>query len=219
MRWKAWIRLLVGFMVLTAIWSGLGLLIKANPHWLDAAVLEWLIARRTEPITTWARVITYLGSAWVLVPVTVAAVLLAEAKGARSWGMFVLTCAAGTLVLVQAVKLVVGRSRPALGGLVEVHSSDFPSGHAAHAAAVYLALAWVGLRSGRPALRLLTSAAALILISAVGWSRLYLGVHYLSDVLAGYALGLAWLAVTATALKADFRFSRGHRHHPGSRSG
>ncbi len=97
-------------------------------------------------------------------------------------------------VAVSIAKQIFGRQRPAvIDHLVEVGSASFPSGHSANSAAVYLTLALVLVqivKRRRERAYLLT--AAILLVLAIGASRVYLGVHWPSDVLAGWAFGSLW---------------------------
>jgi undecaprenyl-diphosphatase len=187
-------------VVIVAAFSGLGFAVKSSLPWTDWAVLEWFVGHRSPPLNVFAMVITYLGSAWVLVPVVAAAALFAEANRDRSLAIFVIVSGSGAALMVQAIKLIVERARPSVGHLTVVQSPDFPSGHAANSTAVYLALVWVAALSGRPRAPLLAGWAAVVVIAVVCWSRLYLGVHYLSDVVAGCALGLLWVTVSMVVL-------------------
>lgn len=104
----------------------------------------------------------------------------------------------GVLASVQGVKDAIGRVRPEpIEGIVAT-SASFPSGNSAIAAAVYGLLAVLIARQlPNQTHRSAIWTAALVLIALVGFSRLYLGVHYLSDVLAGFALGAFWALVGA----------------------
>lgn len=111
---------------------------------------------------------------------------------------------AGTVsgsIAVALAKLIVGRPRPALvDHLVEVGSASFPSGHAANSAIIYLTITLTVLQiiPHRPA-RAFVFTAAVLLVAVIGISRVYLGVHWPSDVIAGWSFGclwaLAWWAV------------------------
>jgi undecaprenyl-diphosphatase len=115
----------------------------------------------------------------------------------RSWPeLFVLVVGTVAIfLLTDAVKDWVGRPRPA-GGLVDAAGSSYPSGHASHA----IVYAWIALTAAirfRPGMRNGTAlvVAGLLLAVAIGLSRVYLGVHYMSDVSGGWALGVAILAL------------------------
>jgi undecaprenyl-diphosphatase len=108
--------------------------------------------------------------------------------------------AVGTSTLVTAIKLLIGRARPDITDLLTIAPGyAFPSGHSAQAAATYATLAYLlsaRLRRWRPQVAVWTVAALIVVL--VGFSRLYLGAHWLTDVLGGYALGAAWTALVIT---------------------
>jgi len=140
--------------------------------------------------------------------VAVAAVVLLRRHRARLALFLVVTTAVGGL-LDTAVKVAVSRSRPSLVDPVATAAGkSFPSGHAMSSTVVYGALLLVFLpyvaRRWRPAV----VAGAVVVVLAVGFTRLALGVHYISDVLGGYVLGLAWLAAS-TAAFSIWRVERG----------
>jgi undecaprenyl-diphosphatase len=133
-----------------------------------------------------------LGGRTVLTLVVVFAVgLLLSFRRHRTAG-FVLAAALGGYVLSVGLKLLVGRERPA-GGLIQVGGNSFPSGHSMLSAIIYLTLALiVSTVILRWRVRLYVIGSALVLVALIGVSRLYLGVHYLTDVAAGWLVGLAW---------------------------
>ena len=140
------------------------------------------------------RDITSLGSSTLLTLITLFVVLyLALKKEIRSI-IFVLSAAIGGGVLVQILKFLFARPRPEIvPQLVSEVTMSFPSGHSAMSAVVYLSLAVLISRiepSRKTRVFLITSA--LIISFIVGLSRIYLGVHYPSDVLAGWMIGLFW---------------------------
>ncbi|HEX9030899.1 MAG TPA: phosphatase PAP2 family protein, partial [Streptosporangiaceae bacterium] len=169
---------------------------------LDHPVARFVVPRRVRPLTTVLDVVTNAGGpVGMAVLALIAGVLLGVAW--RSWTpplvLGVTYAGIGGITLV--VKSVVGRPRPPVAHAVQsAPGFSFPSAHAAVAIAVCGAVAWLcGLRlrswAGRAAL---WSAAAMI-AALVGLSRIYLGVHWTSDVLGGWALGALWLAVVISA--------------------
>lgn len=157
---------------------------------LDVLAQPWLLAA--------ARTVTTAGSSLVVDVVAVVAALALLII--RRWRDAVLVVVArlGELASTSAVKELLARPRPTLLNPVD-HAGgySFPSGHAAGSAAVYGALVVLVLpRVARWARAMLLAAGAL-LIGAVAASRVLLGVHYPSDVVAGAALGLAWVGVAA----------------------
>jgi undecaprenyl-diphosphatase len=133
-----------------------------------------------------------LGGQTVLTLVVIFAVgLLLSLRRYRTAG-FVLATALGGYVLSVGLKLLVGRPRPA-GGLIQLSGNSFPSGHSMLSAIIYLTLALtVSTVILRWRVRLYVIGSALVLVALIGISRLYLGVHYLTDVAAGWLVGLAW---------------------------
>lgn len=122
-------------------------------------------------------------------------------RGLRTMLVAWIAAFVGGLLLAQAVKLSVHRSRPEYGAAyLHGHSYSFPSGHAMGATIGYGVLAYVLATYWEPlrARRALVYAAAALLALAVGLSRVYLGVHYPSDVFGGWAAGSAWLVVCLT---------------------
>lgn len=106
-----------------------------------------------------------------------------------------------------ALKMIFRRNRPSFPDpLVHVLGYSFPSGHAMGSLIGYGMLAYVVAHSvRRRRVDVVVAACAGVLVLAIGFSRLYLGAHYLSDVLAGFAAGLAWLAANIIALEATAR--------------
>ena len=135
-----------------------------------------------------------------LVTLTAIAVLLVYTRR-RQAVVFGVTVVAAQII-AEAIKSFVGRARPTLVTQYDmVASSSFPSGHSLMAPAVYFTLAAiVAAAEIRPAARALLMAGSVLLVVAIGVSRVYLGVHWPTDVIAGWTLGsaialLAWIAL------------------------
>ena len=141
-----------------------------------------------------------LGAAYVL---SLTAAFL-WVRGRRRLTAYVVTTGLGLLVLVPLTKVLVGRERPRVPvPVTDLPVTDsFPSGHAMTALVTWVVVALVISPSVRNRLRPWLLAMALLLAAAIGATRLALGVHYLSDVLAGWALGAGWLAVTTALFRA-----------------
>ena len=125
--------------------------------------------------------------------VLLAAGFLVAARRSRLAALLVVSTALGAMT-GTLLKLVFGRARPdVVTHLVEIHSMSFPSGHAMHSAVVYLTLAAMIVRAEHGArVRGYVLGAGVLLTLLVGMSRLYLGVHWPTDVLAGWLLGAGW---------------------------
>ncbi len=164
---------------------------------LDPRALSFVLAHRTGWLTTGMKVITWLGSAAVIVPM---AVILATyfIFRRRDWrpAAGIGAAVGGAIALYDIVKPLVGRARPPAHVWIGHYSGHaFPSGHATQSIAFYgMAAALLALgRSGK--IRSLLWAGAALVTIVVGTSRLYLGAHWLTDVLGGWALGASWLAL------------------------
>lgn len=149
-----------------------------GPHWLPDAMRD----------------LTSLGSMAVLVLITAAAIfyLLVERKPLAA--LFVFVAVAGGQVLSSLLKLGVDRPRPdVVPHLAEVHSLSFPSGHAMMSAVTFLTLgALLAQTLPDRATKIYVLTVAVLATLIVGFSRLYLGVHWPSDVAAGWCAGAAW---------------------------
>jgi membrane-associated phospholipid phosphatase len=124
----------------------------------------------------------------------------------------VIVATVGTAVLVQVTKGLVDRPRPpVVSRLVAASDAAFPSGHSAQAIACYGALAWALTRlTASRAAHVVAWSSALGIAFVVGLSRIYLGVHWVSDVLSGWFVGAAWLAVTVAVCELTHQL-RAHR--------
>ena len=198
-------RLLLGL----ALFVGAGWL--SGELWISAIgtaeqeAMRQLAGDRIEMLVSIARIVTWAGSVYVLVPLAVACCLWLLRAGMRREALALAAGLAGAIVISNSVKVLTDRPRPPVEHLQAVSGSSFPSGHSTQASAFWLALALalasrpaVPQRSARVAL-----LGALLLALAVAWSRVYLGVHFPSDVVAGLLLGAGWAVCVARLLYAS----------------
>ncbi|MBE7183105.1 MAG: phosphatase PAP2 family protein [Methylobacterium mesophilicum] len=204
-------RLRVEFITLCALvvlaggaWGFVGLLQIAGatePHALDRQILLFFRnpADLSDPIgPRWfeeaVRDFTSLGSVTVLLTVVIIAILFMVFSGRPRGALFLFVAVAGGQFLNSWLKLLIDRPRPDIvPPAVEVFTLSFPSGHAMLAAVTYLTVGALLARvvEGR-LLKGYVMGVAVVLSVLVGISRLYLGVHWPSDVLAGLCAGAAW---------------------------
>lgn len=156
------------------------------------------------------KVITNLGSIPTLYILVGLASIYLWQRGSRRTAIYVVVTSQIGGLLSLAVKAIVGRARPEQVEDIAQVGKSFPSGHALNSTVVYgvLLLAFMALIPARWRRRAVIGYVVLIL--AIGATRLGLVVHYLSDVLAGYVLGFAWLALS-TAIFSIWREERGRR--------
>ena len=142
------------------------------------------------------RVISGLGSAEVLLPVVLLSLIVMVRRGARRQATLLAVTMTGALALELTLKLAFRRPRPQpFFGIAPPDTYSFPSGHALASLCFYTALAWmVTDRLAARWSRVLVWTVAALMIGMTGFSRIYLGVHYPSDVLGGYAAALVWMA-------------------------
>jgi membrane-associated phospholipid phosphatase len=170
---------------------------------LDLPTLQAAKDLRTPFLTTLVQAYTSLGSG-VGMPVLATLVAVGLAWWWRQWTpvLLIAATAAGSLTLTIVGKAVVGRIRPTLADAVPPYeiSPSFPSGHTLNSIALAGIVAYLLVRrQQRKRSRILTVVAAAGFAAAMGLSRIYLGAHWLTDVLVAWALGLAWLTVVITA--------------------
>lgn len=197
-------RLALPAIALVTVMVGLGLLVvhvlaKSWVGTADLAADRDLAAEHTAPLNSVTAVFTMLASTPVIIGLTaVAALGFRLAYGRWRESVFVVCCVAGETSIFLLTTLLVHRNRPPVTHLdVAPPTSDFPSGHTAAAVCFYGAVAAVVLLHHRQALlRGAAIALAVLLPLLVGTSRLYRGMHFPTDVLAGLLLGTSWLTLT-----------------------
>ena len=170
----------------------------------DESVMRWMGAHRIEWIERSLLEITALGTGLVVMMIVVISALFLIATQHRFSAFLLLVASAGGIVLNAVLKSSFDRPRPQLFEWLTVpSSSSFPSGHAMSSAIVYFTVAYLIARlEKRRWMRTLTILSSLLLVLLISVSRLYLGVHYPSDVLAGVIIGLAWAGFCLAGLEA-----------------
>jgi undecaprenyl-diphosphatase len=161
------------------------------------------------------KAVTWLGSGGVLWALTGAAAVVLAIR--RRWRLviYLLVAGVGELILDPVLKALVGRLRPVVAHPIAHGNGDsFPSGHSLGSFVCYGALFLVFLPAVRGTWRRVFTVGIVALIAAIGISRLLLGVHYISDVLGGWALGLTWLGITAFAFELSRQAAGAPVTHP-----
>ncbi|HEV8296788.1 MAG TPA: phosphatase PAP2 family protein [Acidimicrobiales bacterium] len=195
----------VAIVVVIAATAAFGLLLFMVREHLGAARVDnragrWAASHATEHSTEFLRFLTRLGGTeWGLV--LLAFVLVVETRRARNRAVisFLLLTVVGQNLIVNGSKFLIDRARPDINRLTGFSSSSFPSGHAAQAAAMFAAFALLlGRRRSRTVRAVLAGLAVWIAVS-VAASRVLLGAHWFTDVLAGLAVGWGWFALVSVA--------------------
>jgi membrane-associated phospholipid phosphatase len=199
-----WLAAVVGGVPFLLLW------LLVQREWTPLAALDGEVAAdlnaavsESSLVVGVLRAVTDLGGTGTAVLVLTLATLFLLIRRQRRLAAFVATTGLGLAVLGPVTKAIVDRARPVVDSpVVETPSNaSFPSGHSMTALVTFallllLVLPGVGRRT-RPWL----IAGTVVLVIAVGFTRLALGVHFVSDVLAGWALGAGWLAVTVAAFR------------------
>jgi len=205
---------LVAFFLVVAAWQRL-----PGVTQLDEAVSSRLNAHAQASSTTvdLFLAVTFLGTSrcliWMSVGIVAILLVLGHWRFSAAWTVTQLV----SIVLIEHVKSAFARSRPPYNGMFTIEDSySFPSGHALGSIVTFGMIAYlVRIGWSQAAWQRIGIGVCITLIALIGFSRVYLGVHYLSDVVAGYLLGAAWLAF-ALALIEDIR---GHYGRPSAGTG
>jgi undecaprenyl-diphosphatase len=217
--WRAWLVALIrtgrvrlgsaALVLAAAIAAGAGLLVlfgtladevfEGDTMAVDQSVYLWLRRGATPAADNVARLVSAMGSE--VVGALLVAFLISFAWR-RRWGAAVSLglVTVGAQLLNNVLKDHFRRVRPApVDSLIPAQTWSFPSGHAMVSAAFYLFLAYLGWRLLRGRARVIVTVVLLALVLLIGLSRMYLGAHYLTDVVAGYLAGALWTEAVIVA--------------------
>jgi membrane-associated phospholipid phosphatase len=178
------------------------LMVRSNTGFarFDRGVATWGAKEAHATATNLLLVVTWFGSTVGVVVIAVVVGIVSFLRLRRPVVFpYLFLVVAGQNAMSNLIKLAVGRARPTIDQLVGASGSSFPSGHSTAAAACYAAFALLLGIGLRPRARALLFAGAVSIAVAVGCSRIFLGVHWLTDVLAGLALGWGWFAIISIA--------------------
>jgi undecaprenyl-diphosphatase len=179
---------------------------------LDTVIRDAVHSWASPPLTDAMWVTTHLGSPLFVIGASLIVAWRIARGGHGREAVLLLVLIIGADALQALLKPVFQRERPsAFFGYPDPTSYSFPSGHAVLSVCFYVALAaMISPRIGSRVKKAAIWAAAVLIIALIGFTRIYLGVHYASDVLAGYAAGAVWLAVVA-AMNEIWLRGRGRR--------
>jgi undecaprenyl-diphosphatase len=180
--------ILLGLSIVTAA-AGIG--IRAWAPGFDIGVMQAIAGGRNATLTSIAWIVTEAGSFVLLAPLSIAFLLLRRWKRPAD-DIALVVIAAGSAVLPLVTKVIVARPRPTIEHLSHLSSLSFPSEHTTQAAAIYLTIAIMLSQGLARGWREAAIVLGVLIALAVAWSRVYLGVHYPTDVVAGLLLGWGW---------------------------
>jgi undecaprenyl-diphosphatase len=171
---------------------------------VDSSVNSWAASIQSTSFTQIAKIIHYLFDTTALSAITLLIAVYLLYKRYRKYSLLLVGSMLGDLVIVEILKGSFHSSRP-LNGIMQETGFSFPSGHAT--AAVVLAglltyLVWQNFKSRN--VKILSGVLFILISLVVGFSRIYLNVHWLSDVLGAYSLGVFWLIFSIVAFRLKY---------------
>ena len=196
--------------IVSAVWLAVGLAVSTFVIWaffeladevlegdsraFDGAVLLWIHHNVPDWLNEPMRLVTALGYYYVVVPLLAVSIVLLYRRGWRLSAVLLAVSTGGSVVLTTVLKGVFQRARPELfDSGYQASFYSFPSGHATVAVGFYGMLTVILAYRLRGSARWAVAVTGLLVVLLIGFSRLYLGVHYPTDVLAGYLSALLWL--------------------------
>jgi len=195
----------LALVVIVAAGLGIGALaylIRSNTELaaIDRSVGQWGVDYRADWSTDALQAYTWLGDTRLIIPLALALAIVEYARRPSRWIVpFLAVVIAGQVLLTNGIKDVLDRVRPEFNPIAETLGPSFPSGHSAGAAAFLAAAALLVSRGRTPHQRALVFGVAAGLTAGVACSRAMLGVHWLSDVVAGVLFGWAWFCACSIA--------------------
>jgi undecaprenyl-diphosphatase len=174
-----------------------------GPGKVDRGIADWAIAHRSDALTPVAVVVSVLGGTLAMTALATAACLVLSWRRRWTSAALVATTGLGGGLLVRGGKRLTDRDRPPVEEhLINVSNQAYPSGHSLGSfvvVGIVLVVALPGIHG--PALRAGTAIIAALFVAAVGLSRIYLGVHWTTDVVGGWCFGALWLILCLTVYR------------------
>lgn len=199
-----WMRVVGAVLIVLGVSVGVGWIMRLvggrGPMGPDRAVTDWFVARRSQGLTDALRDAQPTGRGWVLLVIGVIGVGLLMLRRHRRTGAFLVAAMVGPELIVDIAKAVVGRHRPPIALHLElIGNGAFPSGHACNTTVIVGALLVARCHIWKRRVPWWEWSLGALVPLLVGLTRVYLGVHWITDVIAGWLLGALWVALLARA--------------------
>lgn len=198
------LRLLIAFMLCIGFGVAFGYIASAIGNEsiasFDTAIIGFVQGLETPWLTTVMKFFTWIGSGYVVVPIAVIGFsVLYFALHYRQQAFLLIVVIAGSVIFNTILKNYFKRERPEIYRILDANGFSFPSGHSMMAFALYAIIAYIAWRN----VKTMTSRVALLLFTAfmiiiIGVSRIYLGVHYPSDIIGGFTVSALWVTIAIT---------------------
>lgn len=213
--------LIVSFELVVGLFISLGTLLvfaglsgevsEGETRRFDTTILSWIHSTFPDWLGLPMRLVTALGYAWVVTPLLLLAAYIFYRKNLKLSAALLVISVPGAAIFGIFLKSLYERARPEFFETAYTASSySFPSGHAVTAVSFYGVLIFLIARRFRFGRRWTIAASGVVLMLLIGFSRLYFGVHYPSDVIAGYLAAITWVGAVSTVL-VSWRSLRRHQ--------
>lgn len=198
------LRLLIAFVLCIGFGIAFGYIASAIGNEsiasFDTAVIAFVQGLETPWLTSIMKVFTWIGSGYVVASIAlIGFIVLYFVLHYRQQAFLLIVVIAGSVIFNSVLKNYFKRERPEIHRILDANGFSFPSGHSMMAFALYAILAYIAWRN----VRTMTSRVVLLLFTAfmiiiIGASRIYLGVHYPSDIVGGFAVSALWVTIAIT---------------------
>jgi undecaprenyl-diphosphatase len=200
------VEIIVGFLAIITCLSLLLFFFRKIIYGYDSAIIHWVYSFRSPAMTSFEKLVTFFGGEIFIACGIVLFVLAIMRKHRVSAFNFAFVLIFG-VILNLLIKEIFQRARPNYLPLAHESSYSFPSGHTMNSFIFYACIAYFIIRNTKnKTVKLLTAIGFLAIVLLIGFSRIYLGVHYPSDVTAGYISGMLWFGVVILVEKTARKF-------------